>query len=252
MATYEDNFRRFEPILKRWISFIMLGKKIEVKGAENFVREGSNIIIGNHCGAAKDVATVFRIVPRLVFFTANKQLFSREEFDRLVAKHLIRHLKEFGPVVNLMAGPLKRLFVRSISSKIAKVGTIPVDMQSSKREALKMCLTYLEKGRAIIALQGRGRVYPRAEHPYVSPFRRGVSIMAYNLHEDKGISVPVTPLALFGTQLPWLIPGKVRANVGEPMYIRDYVGSNFGDTIENFRSALEARVKTLFLELIRS
>ncbi len=252
MATYEDNFRRFEPILMRWISFIMVGKKIEVKGAENFVREGANIIIGNHCGAAKDVATVFRIVPRLVFFTANKEIFSRKEFDSLVARHLIRHLKEFGPIVNLMARPLKSLFVRSISSKIAKVGTIPVDMQSSKREALKMCLTYLEKGRAIIALQGRGRVYPRAEHPYVSPFRRGVSIMAYNLYENQGISVPVTPLAMFGTQLPWLIPGKVGANVGEPMYIRDYLKSNFADSIDNFRSALEARVKALFLELIRA
>jgi 1-acyl-sn-glycerol-3-phosphate acyltransferase len=252
MATFEDEFRRVEPILNRWISFIMLGKKIEVKGEDSFVQEGSSIIIGNHCGAAKDVATILRIVPRHIYFTANKQIFTREDFDRLIAKHLMRHLKEFGPVVNMMARPLKSLFIRFISSNIARVGTIPVDMQSSKREAMKMCQTYLEKGRAIIALQGRGRVHPRAAHPYVSPFRRGVSILAYNLYDSQGISVPVTPLAMFGTQLPWLIPGKIHVNVGEPMYIRDYLKSNFEDSIENFKNALEARVKTLFLELIRA
>lgn len=252
MATFEDEFKRLEYILNRWISFILLGKKIEVKGADNFVREGSTIIVGNHCGAAKDVATIFRIVPRHIYFTANKEIFTREEFDRLIVRHLTRHLKEFGLAVNTMARPLKSLFIRFISTNIARVGTIPVDLQSSKREALKMCLTYLEKGRAIIALQGRGRVQPRDAHPYVSPFRRGAAIMAYNLYESQAIFVPVTPLAMFGTQLPWLIPGKIRVNVGEPMYIQNYLQSNFEDSIENFKNALEARVKMLFLELIRA
>jgi hypothetical protein len=36
------------------------------------------------------------------------------------------------------------------------------------------------------------------------------------------------------------------------MYITDYLGHGHNESIENFRNALEARVKALFRELIRA
>jgi 1-acyl-sn-glycerol-3-phosphate acyltransferase len=252
MASPEEELKRIEPVIHRLCFFSLLGKKVEVRQEKNFVREGPNIIVGNHCGAFKDVAVILKIVPRPVFFTANKDIFSMQEFNRLIRKHLQRHLKDFGLVANTILKPLKYLFVRYISANIGKAGTIPVDFTSTRREARKLCQEYLQKGRAIIALQGRGRVQPKDPHPYVSPFKRGTSIMAYNLYSEHNISVPVTPLAMFGTQTPFLIPAKILINVGEPMYITDYLGRRYGDSVENFRNALEARVKSLFLELIRA
>ncbi len=252
MATFEEEFRKVEPILNRWINFLLLGKKIEVRHGENFVREGPNIIVGNHCGAHKDVGVIFRIVPRYVYFTANREIFSRVEFDRLILKHLQRHLKDFGWVVNAMLKPLKNSFVHLMSDNIGKVGTIPVDFRSRTGEARKLGQEYLRKGRAIIALQGRGRVQPRDPHPYVSRFQPGTSIMAYNLYSEHNLSVPVTPIAMYGTHLPWLIPAKILVNVGAPMHIRDYLRNGLNDSVENFRGALETRVKSLFGELIRA
>lgn len=252
MASFEEEFRRFQPVI-RWLSFLsLLGKRIEVKHDDNFVRKGPNIIVGNHSGSFKDVAIILRIVPRPVFFTANQMIFSKEEFDFLIRKHLRRHLKDFGLVINSALKPLKYLFVRYVSSNIARVGTIPVDLYSTKRDAFRRCQEYLQKGRAIITLQGRGRVFPRAVHPYISPFRRGASVLAYLLYQENGISVPVTPLAMFGTHIPFLIPGKIRVNVGQPMYIADYLGNEVEETVGHFRDALEARVKALFLELLRA
>jgi 1-acyl-sn-glycerol-3-phosphate acyltransferase len=251
MTNFEEELRRIEPTIRRWMAIAMLGKKIEVRGEENFVRDGPNIIIGNHCGAFKDVGTVYKIRPRMVYFTANKAIFNRRDFDFLIRKHLRRHLKEFGGMVNSVLRPIKYLFIRFVSSNIARVGTIPVDLESSKREAMKLCVDYLLKGRAIIALQGRGRVVPSAPHPYVTPFRRGASILAYLLYDEHGISVPVTPLAMFGTQKPWAIPSRIRVRVGEPMFIRPYMSSDFGRTVEEFKIALESRVKSLFYELIK-
>lgn len=250
MATYEEEYRRFQPVIRRLTFISLLGKKVEVRRAENFVREGPNIIVGNHCGAFKDVAVLLSVVPRPIFFTANKMIFSKKDFDFLIRKHLRRHMKDFGLVVNAALNPLKYLFSRYISTNIAKVGTIPVDIYSGKREAMKLCQEYLQKGRAIIALQGRGRVHPQAAHPYIAPFKRGASILAYNLFYDNGIAVPVTPLAMFGTHKPLGVPAKVGVNVGEPMYITGHLGSGFGETVENFRKAVEARVKALFIELI--
>ncbi len=252
MPNFEQELRRIEPTIRRWLAIAMLGKRIEVRGEENFVHEGPNIIIGNHCGAFKDVGTVYKIRPRMVYFTANKDIFHRRDFDLLIRKHLHRHLKEFGVMLNSVLRPVKYLFIRFVSSNIARVGTIPVDLESSKREAMNLCVDYLLKGRAIIALQGRGRVVPSAPNPYVPPFRRGASILAYVLYDEHGVSVPITPLAMFGTQKPWGIPTRIRVKVGEPMFIKPYMSNDFEEAVGKFRNALESRVKSLFCELIKA
>lgn len=251
LASFEEEFHRFQPVIRRVSVLALLGKKVEVRHDDNFVRQGPNIIVGNHSGSFKDVATIFKIVPRPIFFTANQMIFSKEEFDFLIRKHLRRHLKDFGLVINSALKPLKYLFVRYVSTNIARIGTIPVDLYATKRDAFQHCQEYLQKGRAIVTLQGRGRVFPRADHPYISPFRRGASILAYLLYHENGISVPVTPLAMFGTHIPFLIPGRIRVNVGQPMYIADYLSDEVEKTVGWFRDALEARVKALFLELLR-
>jgi 1-acyl-sn-glycerol-3-phosphate acyltransferase len=138
-----------------------------------------------------------------------------------------------------------------VSGHIARVGSIPVDMYGKKNTAILKCQEYLRKGRAIIALQGRGRVYPRDPNPYVKAFRRGVSIMAYNLFHEEGLSVPVTPLSIFGTHYLWGVPGRIKVNVGEPMYIREYWSGSETDSIEKFRAALEKRTAGLLLDSLK-
>ena len=56
MPTFEDEFRRYFPIARILSRVSLLVKKVIVRGAENFVREGPSIIVGNHCGSFKDVA----------------------------------------------------------------------------------------------------------------------------------------------------------------------------------------------------
>lgn len=252
MSTFEDEFRRYVPIARILSRASLLGKKIIIRGAENFVREGPSIIVGNHCGSFKDVAVIILTLPYPFFFTANKMIFSREEFSFLVRKHLKRHLGRIGLLLNFLLQPGYYLFVRFISSNIAKVGTIPVDLYShGKRQAVERCQEYLKMGRILVSLQGRGRVVPGDPNPYVKAFGRGMSIAAVNMQEQYGMRVPVTPLAIYGTQLPFLIPGKVLVNVGKPLYFADHLGGGFEESVERFKSAMEKAVNQLFLELIR-
>jgi 1-acyl-sn-glycerol-3-phosphate acyltransferase len=217
---------------------------------ENFIKEGPNILIGNHCGAFKDVAVLLRIRPRMIYFTANKRIFTQEGMDSLVQKHLRRHLKNVGPMVNSLIKPLKIRLIDFVASNVTRVGTIPVNLESGKREAMRLCEDYLRKGRAIITLQGRGRVHPDAPHPYVNAFKRGAAILAYVLYREEGVVVPVTPLAFFGTHKPWVTPATIKVSVGAPMNILRYMSDDFEESIECFRKALEDRVKAQFLELI--
>jgi 1-acyl-sn-glycerol-3-phosphate acyltransferase len=255
MATFEQELKNFEPMIRFLSGLSLLGKKVVVRGGENFVREGPNIIVGNHIGSYKDVATLFRIVPRPIFFTANREIFNKQDLYFLIRRYLKRHLKDFGWTVDRLITPLKSLFAGYISANIAKIGTIPVNMKTDATEktgeAVALCEGIVRSGRALITLQGRGRLNKKLANPYVDNFRRGFSFIAYNLYVDHRLDVPVTPLAFYGTHVPVLVPGRVRVNVGAPMYVRDYAVQNVPDSVERFRAALEARVKELFLELIR-
>lgn len=250
MISWEEELKRFEPVIRALSHLALLGKKLEVFGQENFVKSGPNLIVGNHVGAYKDIAVLFKIVPRPIFFTANRQIFSKEEFNELIGKHLERHLKKIGLFINLLLAPLRSLFVQYISTNIARIGTIPVDLANKKRETRHLIENYLRQGRAVVALQGRGRVRPADPNPYVAPFKPGASAIAYNLYLRDGLLVPITPVAIFGTQRPFLIPTVVKVRVGEPMFIIEYLKGSARETIESFRLALENRVKKLLYSLL--
>lgn len=245
MGTFEEEFEYLRGFVDRTCRFLLLPKKIDLRGAENFVPEGPNIIVGNHIGAYKDVAVLFRTVPRMIYFTANQMIFTREGASALVLRHLHRHMGRIGGFVHILLGPFYRFMVTYVSGHIARVGTIPVDIYGSKRASILRCQDYLEQGRAIIALQGRGRVFPKEPNPYVKDFRRGVSIMAYNLYKERRLSVPVTPVSIFGTHIMWGVPATIKMNVGPPLFIRDYWTGEEVSTVEAFRSALQKTVTGL-------
>lgn len=248
MASHEEEFEYIRRFIDRSTRLFLFPKKTDIRGVEHFVREGPTIIVGNHCGSYKDVSVMLRNVPRMIYFTANQMIFTRDGASELVLRHLHRHMGKFGGFIHVLLNPLYTFLVWFVSGHIARIGTIPVDMYGSKRASVLMCQDYLRKGRAIIALQGRGRVHPKEPNPYVKEFRRGVSIMAYNLYKESGLSVPVTPLSIFGTHIMWGVPGTIKVNVGPPLFVKDFWTGEEIPTVEAFRAALQRTVTGLFRE----
>ena len=189
--SFEEELQSFEGIIQRLSSLALAPKKLRVKGIENFILKGPNIIVGNHVGSYKDVAVLFKAVPRPIFFTANKMIFNREEFSFLVKKHLYRSMKDMGLFLHFLLAPFFSAVVRYISNNIAKIGTIPVDLYTGRAEAVKKCQNYLRQNRAIIALQGRGHFNDSDRNPYVPRFRHGAAVMAYNLYKNRGWTCPL-------------------------------------------------------------
>jgi len=252
MDKQELELMKILPKVNRICSFFLVGKKLEARGISNFPLKGPSLIVGNHAGSFKDIAVIVKIIPRSFFFTANKNLFTKEDVNRLINTHLNRHLKEFGPVVNMALKPLTIPLRNFCANNLERVGTIPVDLLGSKRKAIAKCQEYLAKGRAVILLQGRGRVHPENPHPYINPFRRGPAVLCYNLYKERGISVPVTTVTMVGTHKPWVEPAKVKVQVGEPLYIRDYLTGSFEPTIQSFREAMETQTRKHFYGLLKS
>jgi 1-acyl-sn-glycerol-3-phosphate acyltransferase len=252
MRSFEEEYQRLEPVLKKIRAFSLFGKNIILEGEENFVLDGPNIIVGNHAGSYKDVASLLEIVPRQVFFTANKMIFNKDSFNSLITRHLKIHLKQFGLFLDFILKPMKTPFVNFVSSNIAKVGAIPVDLLGTRRKAIEACEDYLRRGKAIVLLQGVGRTVPSHSNPYVPPFRKGPAILSLSLYQDEGMVIPVTPVAMFGTHKPWVVPGKIRIKVGAPMLVTDYLSNDFRETALRFKIAMEKRVQKLLMDLIRT
>jgi 1-acyl-sn-glycerol-3-phosphate acyltransferase len=252
MPTSEEEFDKLRPVVEKWSKIGLLVNKIDARGVENFVMKGPTIIIGNHIGTLKDAFTICRIVPRPFVFTSNKMIFDKNDLDFLIRKHLKRHLKGFGLFVNTIIKPIKVPAINFITQTVRRVGAIPVDLYSSRRDAIMKCQETVKTGKALILLQGRGRVMKTDPNPYVSSVRKGAAIISYNIYTNEGISVPITPMAMFGTHRPLFVPGNIKIRVGEPMYISDYMGGGFDETIERFRSAIEKAINALFFEILRS
>ncbi len=251
MDAVEKKFLQLRPTLMKWVGLALFGKKIQVSGIENLPMQGPVIIVGNHIGSYKDIATLLRISPRQIHFMANQEIFDRESFHALIRFHLQRHLKEFGLLLDAAVRPITVPFVNFISDNIGAVGTIPVDLMKGGTSALGKCKDFLQEGRAVVLLQGRGRIDPKDSHPFMSEFRRGPAVICNEIYRSSGLVVPVVPVAMFGTHLPWVVPGRIKVGIGRPLRITDYMAEDFARTISRFRSAMERSIRVLLYPLVK-
>ncbi|MGB2905644.1 MAG: lysophospholipid acyltransferase family protein [Candidatus Aminicenantaceae bacterium] len=251
MDAFEKDFLRLRPTLMKWVRLALFGKTLQVTGMDNLPMQGPAVIVGNHIGSYKDIAALLEIIPRQIHFTANQEIFSRERFHALIRAHFKRHLKEFGLLFDVAIRPIKVPFVNFISDNIGRVGTIPVDLMEGKTKALQTCEDFLLEGRAVVLLQGRGRINPRDSHPFVCEFRRGPAVICAKIFRDRGLVVPLIPIAMYGTHMPWVVPGKIKIGIGQPMKVSDYATDDLSLTISRFRAAMEKRTRRLLYRLVK-
>ncbi|MFW6137523.1 MAG: lysophospholipid acyltransferase family protein [Candidatus Aminicenantaceae bacterium] len=247
---YEKELMRLQPVIDRLRRISLLGKKVVVSGEDNFVKSGPNIIVGNHVGSFKDIAVLFKITPRFLFFTANQMIFKRKDFNSLIRNYFHYNLKEFGLFLDLLLKPWKAPLVDYISRNISRIGTVPVDIYRKKKSAIGYCEDRLRENRAVVLLQGWGKIKTPSSNPYMIAFKRGPAVICYNLMQE-GLEVPVTPVAMFRTHWPLFVPCTIQVKVGAPMTIKKHMSADPATTIASFRQAMEDRVRDMLLELIR-
>jgi 1-acyl-sn-glycerol-3-phosphate acyltransferase len=251
MDAFEKDFLLLKPTLMKWVRLALFGKTLQVTGMDNLPMLGPVIIVGNHIGSYKDIGALLQIIPRHIHFTANQEIFTRESFHALIRHHLKRHLKEFGLLFDAAIRPIKVPFVNFMADNIGRVGTIPVDLTGGKTQAFQKCKDFLLEGRALVLLQGKGRIDPRDSHPYMSKFRSGPAVICAEIYRDRGLVIPVVPIVMYGTHMPWVVPGRIKVGVGKPLHITEHMSDDFGLTVSRFRDAMEKSVRVLLYRLVK-
>ncbi|MBU1198295.1 MAG: hypothetical protein KKF46_04470 [Nanoarchaeota archaeon] len=245
-------------------AFALCGDILSWEGAENKVKKGANLIVANHPGAHKDIASLIALYQRQLFFLANKEIFVQGDFDKLIRNYVnlicrkkLRYLSDIAASnFNFLSAPLRLYVSKFISSRIDDVGSIPVSLRKNNGNSIykQIVEQYLLNDLAVVFMQ-----YNRKDRPSkfdinnqeVREFTYGAPKTAYEMLMKHDMNVPVTPISIKGTSGFWLKPfGKVKVNIGEPLFVKDYYTTSSGGserrTIFEFKNALEKRVVDLY------
>lgn len=235
-------------------SLFLAPNRIEVHGLENKIEEGPCLIACNHTGAAKDVAIVYKIYSRMVFFCAMYYLFDKNKFSQEISRNYMRLLvpaKLPRAILNALMAPIRESFAWYASSRAREIGTLPLKanylpqgIRVIDQEHIKeMIQAYLLAGRAVGLMQADSK-NRSIFHPYVRRFKRGAASVSYELLKRKdGLEVPVTPISIYGAEGLITIGKRIIVRVGEPMTIKPFLDSP--NPVEEYTLALEKRVSDM-------
>lgn len=253
---YDKAKRILKPI------FIPFNRYVTYIGRENIVKEGPNLIIANHPGIGRDIAGILTANDRQLYFLTAHYMFDIKESLEYIKSALGRLLY---PIMY----PFAFIFAKYLSGKLNKFEMIPINKsyQGDKieftkniRQSINQVKEYLLKDRAVVIFQIpldilktighqeiRFKKYSEY-HPYIPQFHSTVGKIVYELYQEHGLKVPVSPISIYGAE--GLNPFKrMVLNFGKPMNITSCIDNSIvGNPINNFTRCLEKKVADLLIE----
>lgn len=244
--------------------FIPWSRCLIVKGSENIITQGPNLIVANHPGIGRDVASVVLAYKRRLVFLAAHYLFDEEEF---LQEHIRPALGE--PLFHILY-PIARKFAHFLARQLNELGMIPInrDYQHDRRQlvvnlrqALEAVKRSLKRNQAVVIFPirynllntiSRRTITVREPSRYSTDLPRINSTIAkivYELWQECRLAVPVTPIAISrGEGLNPL--RKIVVNVGAPLSITEILrdGSQINPLIA-FTDRLEKALASLLVQV---
>lgn len=254
----QRKYDRAKAILKP--IFVPFRHSIIIKGLENILESGPNLIVANHPGIGRDVAGVCLTYRRRLYFLAAHYLFDESEL-------LLKHIKPaLGEVLFRILYPIARKFASYLSRQMQELEMIPINKEyqndrrklvTNLREALNKVKEFLTKGRAVVIFPirynllntiGRKSIVsrePSKYNPYIPQLSSTIAKIIFELWREHGLNIPVTPIAI--ARAEGLNPfRRMRVNIGAPLTIQECLAkcqnvnpvTYFTDLLERYMSEL--------------
>jgi len=257
----KNQYNRVKRILKP--IFLPFNRYITYHGLENIIREGPNLIVANHPGIGRDIAGIVTAYERQLYFLTAHYLFNEEVF-------LQKHIKPaLGSVLYKFLSPVAKRFSWYLTGKMKELDMIPINKEyngnlaifaSNMRAAFTRVKEFLLNGRAVVIFQitynilrtiGQKKIVdkvPSKYHSYIPRFNPTYGKIAFELYQNNGLLIPITPIGIYGAE--GLNPFKrIVLNIGKPMDISTCLEANLKqDPVSLFTTRLERRVADLLVE----
>lgn len=196
-----------------------IGKKIYIKGLENRVESGANLILASHAHAWADITALFKAYSkrgegqRQLIFSPNREIYDLEQFRSLTERYVE---KTWGKEAleklrfKLAIPP----FTKLVSSSIQGIESVPFDLRNMRNNIMaKKEIKYLlwHRQRAVAILE-----FYKDSHSLKPMFlvSRGSIKIPLELFDKYGIDE--CPITMFATR----VEGKdIYINIGKPEHI---------------------------------
>lgn len=217
--------------------FIPFKRSLKVIGTENIIESGSNLIVANHPGIGRDIASVVLSYRRRLHFLAAHYLFDETQF-------LQEHVRPaLGETLYRLLYPVARQFASFLAHQMHELEMIPINREyhgdrrklvTNLREALEKVKQYLLLERAVVIFPLRYNLIdaisrkiiisrePSKFNPEIQQIGSTVAKIVYELWHTKRLDVPVTPIAIASAE--GLNPlRKIWVNIGKPLRIGEAI-----------------------------
>jgi 1-acyl-sn-glycerol-3-phosphate acyltransferase len=257
----KQRYNRAKRVLKPF--FIPFDHYVTYLGLKNIINEGSNLIIANHPGIARDIAAVVTAYERKLSILSAHYLFDENIFMQ-------EHIKPaLGPRLFQFMYPIAKRFAHFLAKSMQEQEMIPINkdyngnlvtLAHNIRNAINHVKHYLLKGRAVVIFQITYNILksisqkkvvnkePSRYHSYLPRFNPTYGKIAWELYHDHGLIVPITPIGIHGAE--GLNPfRKMVINIGKPMDITSCLDETSPqDSVTKFTTRLEQRIADLLQE----
>jgi 1-acyl-sn-glycerol-3-phosphate acyltransferase len=254
-TNFDEQHRRhlYDTIARPISGFFIAKNRLRWNGIENKLEKGANIIVANHPVWQEDIAVLISIYLRQLYFTANKEVFDKKEFDALIIRAIKKTFgKATGSNINFFSAPFRKRFAKFIAANIGAVGTIPVNIYGTNHSSwLKTAAQYLLEDKAVVFPQYH-KGHPLSEYAKAEGIKRfdnfkyGAFKLAHYMLQEHNKDIPLTPISIKGAKHISFPLTKIKVNIGEPHYISECC--NERDPVVAFKENIEKRVVELYKE----
>ncbi len=246
---YESRLK-YEHVI-RPLSLILLPRGISVKGKQNKIEEGANIIVANHPTDVADVAALVRLYQKQLYFITNSDHFYPSKLNWHIRKQIKRNCSIFSPfLLPITSSVVYKSFLNFFSKSIKEIGSIPIDVRGNgiyNGDFIRISKQNLLDNLPLVFLQfNLKNIYSEYDptNKEIKPFLIGAPKLALKVFEEYNMNIPITPISIKGTSKFSVAPIKV--NIGTSIYPSTYV--NKEKPAEFLRQDLEKKVVELYHE----
>jgi len=230
--------RAFYSTWSRRLKLLLKVTRLNTTGLDKVQKSIGCILAPNHLNW-KDPFFVSAVVPRPVRFVATYRLFDPSLCLQMLDEHAVKLTSDASQLRRYHK--INQRLARFAVKRVLFSGAIPSQLNGGEYSLLDSLKKQLNNKR-LICLFPEGRVSsPNKLHR----FKLGLSRFLYDEYAQNGYSIPVFPVGITGTNQPFWPGMKLGLHIGDPLFIRDYLGSKVSKTLRGFTDSLKEHIVDL-------
>lgn len=194
---------------------------VQVTGVENIV-DGAGILAANHAGW-RDIPVIATGIERRTNWVGSARLANVETCSEMLLNYFQNGYVKKNDMTYSLKARVLAWPISHILTYLADISGVYIPIERGERKEMKKQVEQVFDNGELLVWFPMGDIVPDEK---MIQFQYGLSSFIQNYLWNTGIDVPVYPVGLANTQKPFLSKHIYKMEVGKPLRISEYEGSN--------------------------